>query len=144
MSQSYKTIHEYASISVGRTLSVINNADTAITLDTAQSGEIVVLNSTSGSVVTLSPPQSGLSYRFIVGVTGGHTITAPSASILGSVTSSVVATAANTILTSGATAKTVISTTAGSARGDSILLVSNGGAYYVSGTVQNFNAITFA
>ena len=143
MSQSYKTIHEFASIATAQTLLSVNNAGSAITLDSTQSGEIIVLNSTSGSAVTLSAPEVGLSYRFIVGATAGHTITAPSATILGSVTSSVTSTAATSILTTGA-AKTVISTTAGSVTGDSILLVSNGGAYYVSGAVANFNALKFS
>jgi hypothetical protein len=142
MSQSYKTIHEFSAIASGQTLTSINNAGTAITLTAAQSGEIIVLNSTSGSAVTLSAPEPGLSYRFIVGVTGGHTITAPSATILGSVTSAITSTAATSLLTTGA-AKTSIATTAGSVRGDTISLVSNGGAYYVSGAVSTFNALVF-
>ena len=141
MSQSFKTIHEFSSVSFGQTLLGVNNAGTAITLGPTQSGEIIVLNATSGSAVTLGAPALGLSYRFIVGVTGGHTITAPSASILGSVTAAI-PTAGSVLLTTDA-AKTVISTTAGSVRGDTILLVSNGGAYYVSGAVANFNALTF-
>lgn len=142
MSQSYKTIHEFASIASSQILLNVNNAGTTITLNSSQSGEIIVLNATGGSVVTLSPPQAGLSYRFIVGVTGGHTITAPSASILGSVTAAI-PTTGSALLTTGA-AKTVISTTAGSVRGDTISLISNGGAYYISGAVANFNALTFS
>lgn len=142
MSQSFKTIHEFSAVSLGQTLSTVTNAGTTITLNPTQSGEIIVLNSTGGSTVTLSAPQAGLSYKFIVGVTGGHTITAPSASILGSVTSAITSTAATSLLTTGA-AKTVIATTAGSARGDTISLVSNGTAYYVSGAVANFNALVF-
>ena len=142
MSQSYKTIHEFSSIALGQTLLSVNNAGTAITLDATKSGEIIVLNATGGSAVTLSAPEVGLSYRFIVGATGGHTITAPSATILGSVTSAITATAATSILTTGA-AKTIIHTTAGSVIGDSISLVSNGGAYYVSGEVSTFNALKF-
>ena len=142
MSQSFKTIHEFSSISIGQSLLSVHNAGSTITLDATKSGEIIVLNATGGSAVTLSAPEVGVSYRFIVGATGGHTIAAPSASILGSVTSSVTATAATSILTTGA-AKTVISTTAGSVIGDSVLLVSNGGAYYVSGAVANFNALKF-
>lgn len=142
MSQSYKTIHEFSSIATAQTLLAVNDASTTITLDTAQSGEIIVLNATSGSAVTLSEPEAGLSYRFIVGVTGGHTITAPAAYILGSVTAAI-PTVGSSLLTTGA-AKTVISTTAGSVKGDTISLVSNGSAYYVSGAVANFNAIKFS
>lgn len=142
MSQSFKTIHEFSAISLGQTLLNTVNAGTAITLTPTQSGEIIVLNSTVGSAVTLGAPQAGLSYKFIVGVTGGHTITAPSASILGSVTSAITSTAATSLLTTGI-AKTSIATTAGSARGDAITLVSNGGAYYVSGSVSAFNALVF-
>lgn len=142
MSQSYKTIHEFGSINLDQIILNVNNAGTAITLDPTESGEIIVLNATGGSSVTLSAPEVGLNYRFIVGVTGGHTITAPSASILGSVTSSITSTAATSLLTTGA-AKTTISTTAGSVRGDTFFLVSNGGAYYISGAVANPNALIF-
>lgn len=142
MSQSYKTIHEFSALQLSQSLLNVNNANTAITLDPSYSGEIIMLNATSGSAVTLPAPQAGLSYTFIVNATGGHTITAPSASIQGSVTASI-GTIGSTLLTTGAP-KTVVSTTAGSVVGDEIRLVASANRYFVRGGVANFNALVFA
>jgi hypothetical protein len=141
MSQKLKSLQEFSTLTVSQTILTINPAGNALTLSKAQSGEIITLNSTSGSVITLGAPQAGLSYTFLVNVTGGHTITAPSASIYGSVTSTT-DTSGNAMLTTGA-AKSIISTTAGSAVGDQIQLLSDGTNYFVKGSVANFNALKF-
>lgn len=141
MSQKLKNLQEFSSLTVSQTTLTINSAGNALTLSKAQSGEIITLNSTSGSAITLGAPQSGISYTFLVNVTGGHTITAPSASIYGSVVCAV-DTVGSSMLTTGA-AKTIISTTAGSAVGDQIQLLSDGTKYFVRGSVANFNAIKF-
>lgn len=141
MSQAYKTIKEYQSVSVSSTLVQVNLAGSSVNLGNNQSGEVVTLNSTGGSVVTLPFPMKGLQYKFIVSATGGHTITAPSACIYGAVCNAVSNTGAS-ILSTGS-AKTIIATTTGSAVGDSFSLVCDGSKYFVSGSVSQFNALKF-
>lgn len=141
MSQSYKTIREYQSLSVASSIIQVNLAGSSISLSNDQSGELITLNATGGSIVTLPTPSKGLHYKFIVSATGGHTITAPSACIFGAVCNAVSNTGAS-ILNTGA-AKTVIATTTGSSVGDSLSLVCDGSKYFVSGTVTQFNALKF-
>jgi len=141
MSQSSKTIHRFRAIRLTRSKTEINTAGSTITLGPEHSGEIIALTATGGSAVTLPAPLPGLSYHFVVQNTGAHTLTAPSACINGAVANGVYHTSAN--LATGA-AKTSISTTAGSAIGDTIYLNAVGTKYFLSGSVTNFNAIKFA
>lgn len=141
MSQRSKVIHDFRSVNLGQSQLQITNAGSAITLTPAESGDIILLNATGGSNVTLPPPISGLMYRFIVANTGAHTLTAPSACINGAVAISQYSTSAN--LATGA-AKTVIKTTAGSLIGDSINLVAADSKYFLSGVVSMHNALHIA
>lgn len=141
MSQRYKNIHDFRSINVGSSTVQMTDADSAITLSAEHSGDIILLNATGGSAVTLPAPSTGLIYQFIVSNTGGHVITAPSACINGSLSISQFSTSAN--LATGA-AKTVIRTTTGSVIGDRINLVGSGELYFLNGNVSLFNAVNIA
>jgi hypothetical protein len=141
MSKSYKAVHDFQSVNLSQSLSQINLADSSLTVSNAYSGDVILLNATGGSSVSLPAPNSGLHFTFVVSNTGAHSIAAPSACINGAVANAVFNTGAN--LATGA-AKTTISTTAGSVIGDTIRLVSTDSKYYLSGNVSNFNAITFA
>jgi hypothetical protein len=141
MSQRFKVIHDFQSLNLGQSQLQITDAGSAITLGTEQSGDIIALNATGGSVVTLPTPSNGLFYRFIVTNTGAHTLTAPSACINGAIAISQYSTSAN--LATGP-AKTVIRTTSGSFIGDQITLIGSGSKYFLSGTVSVFNGVTIA
>jgi hypothetical protein len=141
MSQRSKVIHDFQSVNLGQSLLQITNADSAITLTPKESGDIIALNYTAGSVVTLPTPSDGLLYKFIVTNTGAHTLTAPSACINGAIAISQYSTSAN--LATGA-AKSVIKTTAGSLIGDQITLIAKDNKYYLSGVVSLFNAISIS
>lgn len=141
MSQRSKVIHDFQSINLGQSQLQLTAAGSAISLTPAHSGDIITLNATSGSVVTLPVPSAGLLYRFIVTNTGAHVLTAPSACINGAIAISQYSTSAN--LATGAS-KTVIKTTAGSAIGDQITLVGTDSKYFLGGVVGVFNAVTIA
>lgn len=141
MSQRYKNIHDFRSINLSSSKVQVTDADSTITLSSEHSGDIILLNATGGSAVTLPAPSSGLIYQFVIANTGGHVLTAPSACINGAVGHAVFNTGAN--LATGA-AKTSISTTSGSVIGDRINLVGSGSKYFLSGSVTNYNAIKFA
>lgn len=141
MAQAYKTIHEYQSLTVASTNLNVLPAGTNLILTSAQDGNVVLLNATAGSIVNLPSPQSGALFTFLVSATGGHVVAAPSASIYGSIMASN-PTAGSSMLTTGP-AKTTISTTTGSAVGDTFTLVSDGTNFYVKGSVANFNAAKF-
>jgi hypothetical protein len=141
MSQRYKVIHDFQSVNLSQSQLQFTNADLSITLGAAQSGDIVTLNATGGSVVILPSPSTGLLYRFVITNIGAHTLTAPSACINGAVANSVFNTGSN--LATG-TAKTSIASTVGSAIGDSFSLMGTGTTYVLSGNVSNFNAVKFA
>lgn len=141
MSQRSKVIHDFQSLNLGQSRLQLSDAGTSITLGPAQSGDIVTLNATSGSIVSLPFPSSGLVYKFIVTNTGAHTLTAPSACINGAIANAISSTNGN--LATGAS-KTAISTTAGSVIGDSFTLLGTGSKYFLSGNVTNFDAIRYA
>jgi hypothetical protein len=141
MSKSFQTIHEFQKISVGESLTQISSAGSALTVGNANSGDLITLDSTSGSLITLPSPSVGLNFSFIVAATAGHVITAPSASIVGSVVSATPSTGAS--LTTG-DAKTSITATTGSAVGDSLNLVCDGRRYYLKGSVANGRSLLFA
>lgn len=141
MSQRYKVIHDFRSVNVGQSQLQLTEAGSAITLTPAESGDIIALNATGGSAITLPTPLSGLMYRFIVTNTGPHVITAPSACINGAIAISQFSTSAN--LATGA-AKTVIKTTTGSLIGDQITLIGGDSKYFLSGVVSVFNAVHIA
>jgi hypothetical protein len=141
MSQRSKVIHDFRSVNLGQSQLQLTNAGSAITLTPAESGDIIFLNATGGSVVTLPTPFSGLLYRFIVTNTGAHTLTAPSACINGAIAISQFNTAAN--LATG-DAKTVIKTTTGSLIGDQITLIGGDSKYFLSGVVSLHNAVHIA
>lgn len=140
MSQRSKVIHDFQALNLGQLTSQVTQAGTNITLTSSESGDIIELNSTNGSVVTLPSPLAGLIYRFIISNTGAHVLTAPSACINGAVANAIFNTGAN--LATGA-AKTSISTTTGSVIGDTITLIGNGNKYFLTGTVTNYNAVKF-
>lgn len=141
MSQRYKNIHDFRSINLSSSKVQVMDADSTITLSSEHSGDIILLNATGGSAVTLPTPSSGLIYQFIVANTGGHVITAPSACINGALSISQYSTSAN--LSTGA-AKTVIRTTTGSLIGDRINLIGSGSKYFLTGNVSLFNAVNIA
>ncbi len=141
MSQRYRVIHDFQAVNLGQSQLQLNNAGSSLTLNPSHSGDIVLLNATSGSAISLPRPSSGLVFKFVVSNTGAHTISAPSACINGALGNAVFNTGAN--LATGA-AKTSISTTAGSAIGDSLTLVGTSDKYFLSGNVANFNAVRFA
>lgn len=139
MSKRYLTVQEFGNITVAQSTLDVNLAGTSLTLGNSHSGDLIVLNATSGSVLALPSPVAGLNYHLVVRNTGPHTITAQSACIIGSV-----ATALGSVgsLATGS-AKTTISTTAGSAVGDSLSLTCDGTYYYLKGNVSNNNALKF-
>ena len=139
MSQRSKVVHDFQSVNLGQSQLQLTEAGSAITLSPKHSGDIIILNATSGSAVTLPVPSAGLLYRFIVSNTGAHVLTAPSACINGAIAISQYSTSAN--LATGV-AKTVIKTTAGSLIGDQITLVGTDSKYFLSGSVALFNAFT--
>ena len=141
MSLRYKLTQRFQSPLIDSSVLQVVNADSAITLSSEHSGDIILLNATGGSAVTLPVPSDGLLYQFIVTNTGGHVITAPSACINGSVAISQFSTSAN--LATGA-AKTSIRTTSGSLIGDRFNLVGSGSKYFLTGNVSLFNALNIA
>lgn len=138
MSQRSKVIHDFQSVNLGQSSLQITNAGSAITLGPSHSGDIIALNATGGSAVTLPTPSDGLFYRFVVTNTGAHVLTAPSACINGAVAISQYSTSAN--LATGA-AKTIIRTTGGSLIGDQITLIGSGSKYFLGGVVSMHNAL---
>jgi hypothetical protein len=140
MSQRSKVVHDFQAINLAQSQLQITNADSSITLGPSHSGDIIALNATGGSAVTLPTPSTGLFYRFVVTNTGGHVLTAPSACINGAISVSQFSTSAN--FATGP-AKTFIKTTAGSLIGDQITLVGIDSKYFLSGSVGLFNALVF-
>lgn len=141
MSQRSKVIHDFKSINLSQSRLQITEAGSSITLDPSHSGDIVALNATGGSVVTLPTPSNGLFYRFLVTNTGAHALIAPSACINGAIAISQYSTSAN--LATGAS-KTFIRTTVGSLIGDQITLIGKDNNYFVSGVVSLFNSLSMS
>lgn len=140
MSQSFKTIHDFQSLNVGQSILDVTSVTNTLTLTPKHSGDIISLDSTSGCAITLPTPTPGCLFQFVVNNTGPHTITAPSACINGSIVNSIFNTGSN-LATS--TPKTVISTTTGSAVGDTFTLTANSTKYFLKGTVAQFNAVQY-
>ena len=140
MSKSYLTIHEFQTVSEDTNSVQVSSLGVSTTLGNSQSGDVLILSSTGGSSVMLPSPSSGLSYKFIIGATGEHTITAPSALIVGALNTAVFNTGAN--LSTGA-AKTTIATTSGSTVGDCFNLTSDGASFFLGGTVSQYNGVKF-
>jgi hypothetical protein len=140
MSQRSKTIHEFSAINLAQSTLTLTSVTGAKTLLTGDSGDFFSLNATSGCTITLPAPSSGLVFNFLVNNTGAHTLVAPSACIVGSVSNAVANTGAS--LATGV-AKTIVSTTSGSAVGDSITLIGNSSKYFLQGNVSEYNAVTF-
>lgn len=140
MSKSYLVPHDFQSINLSYTSTVLNVAGSTFIAGPAASGELVTLNATGGSAVSVPGLFSGLDLTFVVSNTGAHTITLPSACIYGTVNFNYDGTSGSML----AAASTVISTTAGSKVGDCIKLTSDGSKCYLSGTVSTFNAIKLA
>lgn len=140
MSKSYLAIHDFQAINVSQSLTQVNNAGNSLSPKVSESGEVILLNSTSGSTVSLPAPKLGLQFTFIVSNTGAHVVSASTACINGAISNAVFNTGAN--LATGA-AKTNILTTTGSAIGDTFKLISTDSKYYLSGNVSNFNAVKF-
>ena len=138
MSKSFNTIHEFSNITVKKTHLTVKQAGTTLALKTDDSGDIIMLNSTNGSIISLPSPSSGINYKFIVSNTGAHSITSTSSNIYGKL----MAGATGGIL-SITSAKSVIYTTSGSMIGDDITLQSDGKNYYVSGSLSGYNGAIF-
>lgn len=140
MAQSYRTIHAFKTISVDSTTSQVHSITGSSTLDSSHSGDLVILNSTSATTITLPAPQSGLKFHIAVGNTASHLISAPSACIVGGVVNAVANTAAS--LATGA-AKTSVRFTAGNSIGDSIQLIGDGSKYFLTGLVANAGGLVY-
>jgi hypothetical protein len=140
MSKSYLAVHDFQALNVSSNEQNVIPAGSSISLKPMNSGDIILLNSNSGSAITLASPNSGLNYEIIVAALGSHTITCPSNQIYGNVGISVYNTASNLV----ANASTVISTTSGSVVGDHLKLCSDGVNYYLSGNVAHWNSIVFS
>ena len=142
MSQSYKVLHEFKSLTVGQTLLQVSPVGTSATLSNTQSGYLSTLNSTSGSSVRLPAPSAGLSFPFVVSALGPHTITAPASTLFGCINCAVPTTGSLINLTN-VTGSSVLLTTSGSTIGDRITFVSDGTKYFVSGTISQYNGCRF-
>ena len=140
MSKSYLVPHDFQSVNLGYTSTVLNLAGSTFVASPAVSGELVTLNATGGSAVSVPGIFPGLNLTFVVANTGAHTITLPSACVYGTVNFPYTGTFGNML----AAASTIISTTTGSKVGDCIKLTSDGTKCYLSGTVSAFNAIKLA
>ena len=142
MSKSYNTVHYFGQSQVAQSLNQVNAAGSSITLGSSNSGKVVTLNSTSGSLVNLGPPISGFTVEMITSAVGPHVVTAPSGTLYGSVVVGVSNSSSTLAITSGKTTLTTV--TAGSVVGDRVRFVSDGTNFYVSGSVAKFNALTIA
>jgi len=110
-------------------------ATTGTTLSSSQSGQLFVLNKTSGSIARLPVPSAGISFQFIVGATAGHSIIAPSACIYGSAGPN----------TANAIARVNLQPTAGSIRGDTLTFTAvDSSAYYMFGSAHTTGTLSFA
>ena len=138
MSLSYRVPHHFQSIKVDTTNINTLFAGTGLSLSNA-SGDLIVLNSTSGSSIFLPKPEAGGNFHFIVNATSAaHVITASTSGIIaGSFVNSSVGSVGITTL------KTSITNSGGSI-GDSIKLVSDGTYWYMSGLCNNVNSIVLA
>jgi hypothetical protein len=140
MSKSFNTVHNFGQVVSAQTYDSVTFAGSSLTVTPGNSGDVIVLNATSGSAVTLPAPAAGFKANFVVGLTAAsHTISAPSAVVYGNVLT------ANT--TGGiaiTTAKTNIATTAGSVIGDRISVTSDGVNYYISGFTSRYNGIALS
>lgn len=137
MSKSYLIPHSFSRIDVATSVDRFILAGNTFTATSNESGNFIMLNSTSGSSVSVPNAGTGLDFTFIVGVTGGHTITCPTNTIFGSLNFPFAGTSGN-LLANGMTS---ISTTAGSCVGDTLKLRCDGTNFYLTGTVSRFNAL---
>lgn len=142
MSKSALVPHDFETINVDYTITPVNFVGTSQILTVQNSGDLNVLNSTSGSVVSLPLASSGYTFPFVVSALGPHTITAPASTLFGAVNCAV-PTTGSTLNVTNATGSTVLLTTSGSTIGDRFNVISDGTNYYVSGTVSKYNAIKF-
>ncbi len=140
MAQSYKTIHAFKTISVDSVKAEVYNITASSTLTSSNSGDFIVLDTTTASTITLPTPEMGYQFHIAVGSTAAHLISAPSACIVGNIAYSVANTSGS--LTTGA-AKTSVRFTSGNAIGDSIHLIGNGSKYFLSGNVANATGVVF-
>lgn len=141
MSHSYYANHEFASIKAASQKSIVVNLTGATTLTTGQSGTHFFVSSTAATAVTLPAATAGVNFQITVGATAAsHSIVAPSAILHGTI---IGAASTGGGLMSPA-ASTSLTTTAGSAIGDTVSLTSNGAKWFVNGTARSFNAFVVA
>lgn len=117
----------------------------AFTVPTSENGMTYILSLAGGFATTLPSPAAGLRYRFVVGIsnTSNYTIAAASAIIFGSVSSADLNAASDAALSS--TGITTITLAANkSVKGDWIELVSDGAAWFMSGNVTVFDAVSLS
>lgn len=140
MSKSFYTPHDFDAINVLTQKHTVSVLGTAVTVGNLQSGDVCMLTATAGSVVTLPSPVAGATFNFIVANSTSNQINTPTATLFGGVGRSVYSTAGNL----NASANARITTTSGSAIGDTYNIVSDGTRYYLSGMVANYNACLFS
>jgi len=136
MSKSYLVPQDFQSVNLGSVNTTINVAGSTFTAGPDVSGEIIILNATGGSVVTVPSLVSGLDLTFIVSNTGAHTITVPTGTLHGTAHFPYAGTAGTLF----ASANAVIATTVGSVVGDQFNITSDGTKCYLTGSVRNFNS----
>ena len=89
MSQSYYSHQEFSRLSVASNAQSVLNLKTSTSLGSSDSGSLLYLAGTTGTTLSLpaASAASGLTFRIAVAATAAsHSIVAPSASILGTVT----------------------------------------------------------
>lgn len=144
MTHSYNAIKEYASLRVGSAKREVVSVGNALTLTAAHSGNLMLLNSTNGSTITIptAAGNAGLVFDLVVSATSaGHIITGGgAASMIGAVP--VALSTAGVVISS--TGGATLSTTVGSAVGDRFSLVCTGSKWLISGAASRFNGAIFA
>lgn len=141
MSHAYLSNHDFSSLRLGHQKVPVSIL-TASTSIGSLSGSTILVASTTGLTLSLPSPQQGLKYDiFISSTAASHSLVAPSASLVGSV---LPATATAGVAMFSGAAKTSLTSSAGSAVGDNISVVSDGSKWFVKGSSSAFNAFVFA
>lgn len=123
----------------------VKSLTAAYTVPQSESGMTYILNLAAGFATTLPAVKAGLKYKFIIGIsnTGSHTIVAPSAIIMGVVSSSDLN--AGTDSSSSGTGITTITLAANvSLKGEWVELVCDGTNWFMSAATANYAGITLS
>jgi len=139
MSKSYLIPHSFSRIDVATSIDRVVSVNNTFTATSTESGNFIILNSTTGSIVSVPNAGTGLDLTFIVGVTAAnHVITFPTGTLFGNITQG---TAGN--ITVSGTNTSVTSSTSGSV-GDRFKVVSDGTKFYINGSTSKANGVSFA